>query len=111
MITLDSTYKWRKKGEQVNRRTRLEPARMAQEPDSDRRERLYRLRDESEWIRIEVPDLRIVDRTLWRAVRLELARRQRDPSASFPAGPASQEASAVGPDQMWRMRRQLYDLG
>ena len=46
-------------------------------PDSDRRERLYRLRNESEWLRIEVPDLRIIDEALWEKVRREMAVRRR----------------------------------
>lgn len=34
-------------------------------PDSENRERRYRMRDRSEWLEIGVPDLRIVDDALW----------------------------------------------
>ena len=44
-------------------------------PDSDRRERRYRLRDESEWTRIAMPDLRLVDDDLAARARIELERR------------------------------------
>lgn len=47
------------------------------DPDSDRRERRYRLRDKDEWIRVAVPDLRIVDEGITKAVDEELARRTR----------------------------------
>ena len=33
-------------------------------PDSEMRERRYRLRDRSEWIEVAVPDLRIIDQEL-----------------------------------------------
>ncbi len=46
-------------------------------PDSDRRERRYRLRDESEWIEVDMPDLRIVDEELATAVAQEIAGRRR----------------------------------
>lgn len=49
-------------------------------PDSEKRERRYRLRDKSEWVEVEVPDLRIVNDELWEAARTELEQRQR-PSA------------------------------
>jgi len=45
-------------------------------PDSDRRERRYRLRDRSEWIEIDMPDLRIIDEELAQRVDAELAARQ-----------------------------------
>ncbi len=45
------------------------------DPDSDRRERRYRLRDEGEWVHVEVPDLRILDEELVQAVDAEVARR------------------------------------
>ena len=54
-------------------------------PDSEKRERRYRLRDRSERVEVEVPDLRIVDDSTWEAVRGELERRQRKPQASSPA--------------------------
>ena len=44
-------------------------------PDSEMRERRYRLRDRSEWIQVAVPDLRIIDQELWDAVRAEMDRR------------------------------------
>lgn len=48
-------------------------------PDSDRRERRYRLRDEGEWIEVNMPDLRIVDEELAAAVAAEIAGRRRAP--------------------------------
>ena len=47
------------------------------DPDSDRRERRYRLRDPEAWIRVAVPELRIVTDSDWEAVRAELERRSR----------------------------------
>lgn len=44
-------------------------------PDSEMRERRYRLRDRSEWIEVAVPDLRIIDEELWNTVRGEMERR------------------------------------
>ncbi len=55
-------------------------------PDSDARERRYRLRDPSDWIRIEASTLRIIDDTVWDAVQAELARRARPTSAGEVAG-------------------------
>jgi site-specific DNA recombinase len=55
-------------------------------PDSDMRERRYRVRDKSEWVEIEAPTLRIVDEELWDAVQAELARRARPESAGDVAG-------------------------
>ena len=55
------------------------------DPDSDRRERRYRLRDQSEWTTIEVPDLRIVDEALAKAVEAEVARRAHGPNARLGA--------------------------
>ena len=52
------------------------------DPDSDRRERRYRLRDPSEWVEVEVPDLRIVDDELAGCVDAELERRSRPGGAS-----------------------------
>ncbi len=45
------------------------------DPDSDRRERRYRLRDRSEWIEVAVPDLAIVKPELAAAVDRELSAR------------------------------------
>ena len=49
-------------------------------PDSEKRERRYRLRDRSEWIEVEVPTLRIIDGAQWDAVQAELEQRQRPTS-------------------------------
>lgn len=46
-------------------------------PDSERRERRYRLRDRSEWIEVDMPDLRIVDEETLARVRTEMASRRR----------------------------------
>lgn len=54
-------------------------------PDSEMRERRYRLRDKSEWVEVAVPDLRIVDDHLWDAVHAEIEQRQR-PQADAPLG-------------------------
>lgn len=56
------------------------------DPDSDKRERRYRLRDESEWVSVGVPDLRIVDDDLVDAVAAELQRRKLPPGARSAAG-------------------------
>jgi len=45
------------------------------DPDSDMRERRYRMRDSDAWIRVKVPHFRIVDDDLWQAVREQLERR------------------------------------
>lgn len=45
------------------------------DPDSDKRERRYRLRDPSHWVRVDVPDLRIIDPELGRRVQAEVKRR------------------------------------
>jgi site-specific DNA recombinase len=55
-------------------------------PDSEMRERRYRLRDKSEWVQVSVPDLRIVSDALWTAVQDEFARRSRPRDARSPAG-------------------------
>lgn len=55
-------------------------------PDSDLRERRYRIRDTSEWVEVEAPTLRIVDDELWNAVQAELARRARPVDAGEVAG-------------------------
>ena len=51
-------------------------------PNSDDRERRYRMRDESEWIRVDAPDLRIIDEPLWRAVRAQIEKRSRPQATS-----------------------------
>ena len=45
------------------------------DPDSDKRERRYKLRDRSEWIEVAVPDLAIVSRDIAASVDRELASR------------------------------------
>jgi len=45
------------------------------DPDSEKRERRYRLRDKSQWVETQVPDLRIVDEELSRRVKAEVERR------------------------------------
>lgn len=57
------------------------------DPDSDRRERRYRLRDKSEWVEIAVPDLRIVEDSLATSVREQLVRR------ALPIGSTSAQAA------------------
>ncbi len=52
-------------------------------PDSEKRERRYRLREHSEWIEVAVPDLRIVDDAQWSAVQAQIAKRLR-PSTDVP---------------------------
>ncbi|WP_126665601.1 recombinase family protein [Croceibacterium ferulae] len=56
--------------------------------DSDRRERLYRIRPEEEWLRNEVPDLRIIDEATWDEVRREITLRSRE--ATKDAAPVAQ---------------------
>lgn len=53
-------------------------------PDSDRRERLYRLRGENEWYRVAVPDLRIIDDALRQKVQAEIESRRRAPGTTSP---------------------------
>lgn len=55
-------------------------------PDSEKRERRYRLRDQSEWVEVAVPDLRIIDDTLFDAARSEIERRKRPATASSSVG-------------------------
>ena len=55
-------------------------------PDSEKRERRYRVRDKAEWIEVEVPELRIIEDDLWEAVRVQLKRRSRPRDAKGPAG-------------------------
>ncbi|MDN4634529.1 recombinase family protein, partial [Sphingomonas sp. PsM26] len=52
-------------------------------PDSEKRERRYRLRTHSEWIEVAVPDLRIVDDAQWSAVQAQIEQRMR-PSIGVP---------------------------
>lgn len=54
-------------------------------PDSEKRERRYRMRDESEWIEVTVPNLRIVADDRWSAVQAEIDKRLR-PNATVPVG-------------------------
>lgn len=53
------------------------------DPDSDLRERRYRMRDENAWVRVKMPDLRIVDDATWDAASDELKSRRR-PEGSAP---------------------------
>ncbi len=52
-------------------------------PDSEKRERRYRLREPSEWIEVAVPDLRIVDDAQWSAVQTQIKQRSR-PNTDVP---------------------------
>ncbi len=52
-------------------------------PDSDKRERRYRLRDRAEWVKVAVPAFRIVDDEQWEAVQTQIRRRQL-PDATVP---------------------------
>lgn len=45
------------------------------DPDSPRRKRRYRIREEKEWVKVDVPDLRIIDEATANAVDREFARR------------------------------------
>ena len=73
-------------------------------PDSEKRERRYRLRDRSEWVEVAVPDLCIIDGALFEAARAEIERRRRAPATTSrrPAGapdiccPASSGSAAAG---------------
>jgi DNA invertase Pin-like site-specific DNA recombinase len=56
-------------------------------PDTERRERRYRVRDKSEWVEIAVPDLRIVDDGLATSVREQLNRR------ALPSGSTSAQGA------------------
>lgn len=62
------------------------PRQWRRNPDSEKRERRYRLRDRSEWVEVAVPDLRIVDDALYEGAQAELERRKRAPSAASPVG-------------------------
>ncbi|WP_409349164.1 zinc ribbon domain-containing protein [Sphingomonas sp. BK481] len=55
-------------------------------PDSEKRERRYRLRDRTEWVEVAVPELRVVDDALFDAAHAEIERRKRAPQAASPAG-------------------------
>ncbi len=52
-------------------------------PDSDKRERRYRLRDRAEWVEVAVPAFRIIDDEQWEAVQTQIRRRQL-PEATAP---------------------------
>ncbi len=54
-------------------------------PDSDKRERRYRLRDRSEWVEVAVPGLRIVSDELWEAAQQQIEQRRRS-DAQVPVG-------------------------
>lgn len=53
-------------------------------PDSERRERRYRLRDPSEWVEVAVPDRRIIADDQWQAVQAQITRRQCGPAQVVP---------------------------
>ncbi|MBM3334761.1 recombinase family protein, partial [Candidatus Sumerlaeota bacterium] len=55
-------------------------------PDSEMRERRYRLRDQSEWVEVAVPDLRIVDDRLWDAVHGQIEQRKNPNLGGSPVG-------------------------
>ncbi|RYY17173.1 MAG: recombinase family protein, partial [Alphaproteobacteria bacterium] len=54
-------------------------------PDSEKRERRYRLRDRSEWIAVDVPHLRIVEDREWDAVQTQIGHRQQPTPKVSPA--------------------------
>ena len=54
-------------------------------PDSEKRERRYRLRDKGEWIEVEVPHIRIVSDLQWVAVQNQIEQRKR-PNAQVSLG-------------------------
>ena len=55
------------------------------DPDSEKRERRYRLRPKEEWLRVDLPDVRIVDASLVEAVQQELERRALPPGKVVPS--------------------------
>ena len=55
-------------------------------PDSEKRERRYRLRDRTEWVEVAVPERRVVDDALFDAAHAEIERHMRAPQAASPAG-------------------------
>ena len=55
-------------------------------PDSEKRERRYRLRDRSEWVEVEVPDLRVIDDAQWTSVQTQIEQRSRPGSHASLAG-------------------------
>ncbi len=55
-------------------------------PDSEKRERRYRLRDRSEWVEVAVPAFRIVDDALWDVVHAQIERRQNPNLGISPVG-------------------------
>lgn len=56
------------------------------DPDSEKRERRYKLRDRSQWIETQVPELRIVDQDLARRVQAEVEKRSCPGRSSNSAG-------------------------
>ncbi|WP_428842981.1 recombinase family protein [Sphingomonas carotinifaciens] len=46
-------------------------------PDSEKRERRYRLRDRAEWVEVAVPGQRIISDALWESVRQQIECRRR----------------------------------
>ncbi|WP_443025467.1 recombinase family protein [Sphingomonas sp. Leaf231] len=46
-------------------------------PDSEQRERRYRLRDRAEWVEVAVPEQRIIPDALWDSVSEQIERRRR----------------------------------
>ena len=73
------------------------------DPDSEHRQRRYRLRDRSEWVVTGIPDLRIIDDALAAAVDAELDSRTRPDRVSDPDG-------ALGPDKARRSKHLLSGL-
>ena len=55
-------------------------------PDSEKRERRYRLRDRSEWVEVEVPDLRVIEDTQWESVQAQIEQRRRPGGGTALAG-------------------------
>ena len=54
-------------------------------PDSEKRERRYRLRDAAEWIEVKVPHIRMISDPKWAAVQDQIERRKR-PTANVSLG-------------------------
>ncbi len=54
-------------------------------PDSEKRERRYRLRDTVEWIEVEMPHIRIISDLQWGAAQNQIDQRKR-PTADVPLG-------------------------
>ena len=55
-------------------------------PDSERRERRYRLRDRSEWVEVQVPDLRVINDDQWETVHAQIEKRRRPGGGTALAG-------------------------